>query len=161
VKLKRKKTLTKQNKIKIKTKLPNNLKYVFNCDNNILPIIIAKGLTSAQEKKFVKLLRDHKTIIGWTLADIKGISPLMCMHHIPLEDNAKPTRELPKRMNPPMIEVVKAEILKLLDALFIYPIKDSKWMALIHVVPKKTGIMMVKNKDDELIPTCISSDWRM
>jgi hypothetical protein len=68
---------------------------------------------------------------------------------------------LQKRLNPPMIEVVKAEILKLLDAWFIYPIKDSKWVAPIHVVPKKTGIMMVKSKDDELIPTCISSDWRM
>jgi hypothetical protein len=91
------------------------LKYVFNSDNNTLLVIIAKGLTRAQEKKFVKLLRNHKTIIGWTLADIKGIS-LMCMHHIPLEDNAKPTRKLQKRLNPPMIEVVKAEILKLLDA---------------------------------------------
>jgi hypothetical protein len=98
------------------TKLPDNLKYVFNGDNNTLLIIIAKGLISAQEKKFVKLLRDHKTIIGWTLADIKGISPSMCMHHIPLEDTTKPTRELKKRLNPPMIEVVKAEILKLLDA---------------------------------------------
>jgi len=95
--------------------LPDNLKYAFNSDNNILPIIIAKGLTSAQEKKFVKLLRNHITIIGWTLADIKGISPIMCMHHIPLEDNVKPTRKLQKRLNPPMIEVVKAEILKLLD----------------------------------------------
>jgi hypothetical protein len=38
------------------------------------------------------------------------------MHHIPLEDTAKPTRELQKRLNPPMIEVVKAKILKLLDA---------------------------------------------
>ena len=60
-----------------------------------------------------------------------------------------------------MMEVVKAEILKLLDAGVIYPITDSKWVAPIHVVPKKTGIMLVKNKNDELIPTRISSGWRM
>jgi hypothetical protein len=64
----------------------------------------------------MKFLCDHKTIIGWTLADIKGISPSMCMHHILLEDNVRPTREMHRRLNPPMMEVVKAEILKLLDA---------------------------------------------
>jgi hypothetical protein len=141
--------------------LPDNLKYVFIGDNNTLPVIIATGLTNTQEEKLVKLLCDHKTAIGWTLADIKGISPSICMHHILLEDNAKPTREMQKRLNPPMMEVVKAEILKLLDAGVIYPITDSKWVAPIHVVPKKTGITLVKNKNDELIPTRISSGWRM
>ena len=109
----------------------------------------------------MKLLYDHKTAIGWTLADIKGISPSLCMHHILLEDNAKPTREIQKRLNPSMMEVVKAEILKLLDASVIYPITDSKWVAPIHVVPKKTGITLVKNKNDDLISTHISSGWRM
>ncbi|KAL9405303.1 hypothetical protein Peur_002275 [Populus x canadensis] len=141
--------------------LPDNLKYVFIGDNNTLPVIIASGLTNTQEEKLVKLLCDHKTTIGWTLADIKGISPSMCMHHILLEDNVKPTREMQRRLNPPMMEVVKAEILKLLDAGVIYPITDSKWVAPIHVVPKKTGITLVKNKNDELIPTRISSGWRM
>ena len=45
-----------------------------------------------------------------------------------------------------MMEVVKVEILKLLDAGVIYPITDSKWVASIHMVPKKTGIMLVKKK---------------
>ena len=138
-----------------------NLKYLFIDDNNTLLVIITKGLTSAQEEKLVKLLCDHKTTIGWTLADIKGISPSMCIHHIPLEDNTKPTREMQRRLNPPIIDVVKAEILKLLDTWVIYPITDSKWVAPIHVVPKKTGITLVKNKKDELIPTRILCGWRM
>jgi hypothetical protein len=137
--------------------LPDNLKYVFIGDNYTLPVIIVKGLISAQEEILVKLLSDHKTSIGWTLTDIKGISPSMCMHHILLEDNAKPMRAIQRRLNPPMIEVVKAEILKLLDSGVIYPITDSKWVAPIHVVSKKTGITLVKNTHDELIPTCISS----
>jgi hypothetical protein len=70
-------------------------------------------------------------------------------------------KEMQRRLNPLMIEVVKAEILKLLDVGFIYLITDSKWVTPIHVVPKKTIIKMVKNKDDELISTCISSGWRM
>ena len=72
--------------------LPDNLKYVFIGDNNTLLVIIATSLTNTQEEKLVKLLCDHKTTIGWTLTDIKGISPSMCMHHILLEDNAKLTR---------------------------------------------------------------------
>jgi len=73
--------------------LPNNLKYVFIGDNNTFLVIIAKGLTNVQEEKLVKLC-DHKTTIGWTLFNIKGISPSMCMHLILLEDNWKPTREM-------------------------------------------------------------------
>ena len=137
--------------------LLDNLKYVFIGDNNELYIIIAKGLTSAQEEKLVRLLRDHKTTIGWTLADIKGINPSMCIYHILLEDNAKPTRKMERRLNSLMVEVMKAEILKLLDARVIYPITDNKWVVPIHVVPKKTRITLVKNKDDKLIPTRISS----
>ena len=129
--------------------LLNNLKDVFIGDNNTLPIIIAKGLTSAQEEKLVKLLCDHK------------ISPSMCMHHMLLEDNTKPIKKIQRRLNLPIIEVVKAEILKLLDVGVIYLITDSKWVVPIRVVPKKTGITMVKNKDDEFIPTRILSDWRM
>ena len=119
---------------------PDNLKYVFIGNNNTLPVNIVKGLTNTQEKKLMKLLRDHKTAIRWILVDIKGISPSICIHHIILEDNAKTIRKMQRRLNPPMIEVVKAEILKLLDARVIYPITDSKWVMSIHVVPKKTRI---------------------
>ena len=141
--------------------LPENLKYVFLGENNTLPVIIAKNLTSVQEKKLVNVLKEHRTAIGWTLADIKGISPSMCMHRILLEDGAKPTREMQRRLNPPMMDVVKTEILKLLDAGVIYPITDSKWVAPIHVVPKKTRLTVVKNARDELIPQRVHSGWRM
>ena len=137
-------------KIELKP-FPDNLKYIFIGDNNTTPIIITKRLTSAQEEKLVKWLCNHKIAIGCTLANNKGISPSMCMHRILLEENAKPTREMQRRLNPPMMEVVKAEILKLLDAGVIYPITNSKWMAPIHVVPKKNRIMQVKNKNDDLI----------
>jgi hypothetical protein len=50
----------------------------------------------------------------------------MCRHHILLEDNARPTKEIQRRLNLPMMEVVKADILKLLDVGVIYPIMDNK-----------------------------------
>ena len=53
----------------------------------------------------------HKNALGWTIADIEGISPLICTHIIYLEENAKPFREMQRRLNPNMIEVVKNKVI--------------------------------------------------
>ncbi|XP_024164442.1 uncharacterized protein LOC112171494 [Rosa chinensis] len=109
--------------------LPSHLKYVFLGESETLPVIIASDLCEEDEKKLLQVLQAHKIVIGWKIADIKGISPTMCMHRIHLEDNAKPTRDAQRRLNPPMKEVVRAEILKLLDVGVIYPISDSQWVS--------------------------------
>ncbi|KAM2897593.1 hypothetical protein COP2_007218 [Malus domestica] len=73
--------------------LPSHLKYVFLGDHETLPVIISSTLTAQEEAKLVRVLREYKTAIGWTLADIKGISPITCMHRILLEEGAKSFRE--------------------------------------------------------------------
>jgi hypothetical protein len=83
------------------------------------------------------------------------------MHKIHLEENAKPSKDPQRRLNPAMQEVVRAEVIKLLDAGIIYPFFDSKWVSPIHVVPKRAGLTEVKNKDDELVPTRVQSGWRV
>ncbi|GJQ98523.1 reverse transcriptase domain-containing protein [Tanacetum coccineum] len=60
-----------------------------------------------------------------------------------------------------MQEVVKKEIVKLLDTGIIYPIADSPWVSPIHCVPKKGGITVVTNKNDELVPTRTVTGWRV
>jgi hypothetical protein len=60
-----------------------------------------------------------------------------------------------------MKEVVKADVLKLLDVGIIYPILDSKWVSSVQVVPKKSGITVVKNEDEELILTRITIGSRV
>ncbi|RVW59151.1 Retrovirus-related Pol polyprotein from transposon 17.6 [Vitis vinifera] len=81
-----------------------------------------------------------KKAIGWQISDLKGISPLVCTHHIYMEDDAKPVRQPQRRLNPHMQEVVRGEVLKLLQAGIIYPISDSLWVSPTQVVPKKSGI---------------------
>ena len=78
-----------------------------------------------------------------------------------MEENAKTCQQPQRRLNPHMKEVVKTEVPKLLDAGIIYHISDSKWVNPTQVVPKKSGIIVVKNEKDELIPTRITSSWRM
>jgi len=101
----------------------------------------------------LRLLREHRKAIGYALDDLKGIHLSVCMHCILLEDNHKPTIAQHRMLNPNMQEVVKKEILKLLKAGIIYPISDSNWVSLVHVVPKKGGMTVVKNENNELIPT--------
>ncbi|CAN6544139.1 unnamed protein product [Malus baccata var. baccata] len=141
--------------------LPDHLKYVFLGDEETLPVIVSSSLTALEEEKLIRVLKEHKTAIGWTLADIKGISPTTCMHRIFLEEGAKPTREAQRRLNPQMMEVVKNEIIKLLDCGVIYPISDSRWVSPVQVVPKKSGVTVVKNAEDELVPTRIQTGWRV
>ncbi|KAM2145428.1 hypothetical protein ACFX1R_048976 [Malus domestica] len=141
--------------------LPDHLKYAFLGEEETLPIIVSSSLTALEEEKLIRVLKEHKTAIGWTLADIKGISPTTCMHRIFLEEGAKPTREAQRRLNPPMMEVVKKEIIKLLDCGVIYPISDSRWVSPVQVVPKKSGVTVVKNAEDELVPTRIQTGWRV
>ncbi|CAN6678271.1 unnamed protein product [Malus baccata var. baccata] len=141
--------------------LPSHLKYVFLGEQETLPVIISSSLTTQEEDKLVRVLREYRTAIGWTLADIKGISPTTCMHRILLEEGAKPSREAQRRLNPPMMDVVKKEIIKLLDCGVIYPISDSHWVSPVQVVPKKSRVIVVKNEDNELVPTRIQTGWRV
>ncbi|KAK8628323.1 hypothetical protein V6N13_064032 [Hibiscus sabdariffa] len=94
--------------------LPKNLKYVSLGDNDTLLVIVSNKLNEKEESDLIEVLRKHKEAIGWTIADMKGLSPSTCMHKIKVEENAKPTREGKRRLNSPIKEVVKKEIQKLL-----------------------------------------------
>ncbi|GJZ87824.1 putative nucleotidyltransferase, ribonuclease H [Tanacetum coccineum] len=68
---------------------------------------------------------------------------------------------LRRRLNPKVQDVVKDEIVRLLDSGLIYPISDSPWVSPIHVVPKKGGMIVVLNENNELIPSRIVTGWRV
>ncbi|GKA36647.1 reverse transcriptase domain-containing protein [Tanacetum coccineum] len=70
-----------------------------------------------------------------------------------MEDDYKPTVQSQRRVNLKIHEVIKKEVLKLLDIGMIYPISDNPWVSPVHCVPKKGGITVVANEENELIPT--------
>ncbi|KAL5570611.1 hypothetical protein UlMin_027186 [Ulmus minor] len=123
--------------------LPSHLRYAYLGEVSTLPVIISAQLTETQEGQLLKVLRKFKKAIGWTLADIKGISPSFYMHKILLEDSSKNSIEAQRRLNPIMKEVVKKEIIKWLDAGIIYPISDSSWVSPVQCVPKKGGMKII------------------
>ena len=110
----------------------------------------------------MEILRKYKKAIAWSIDDLKGINPSICMHKILLEENAKTYIEHQRRLNPVMKEVVKKGILKWLNVGFIYVISDSPWVSLVHVVPRNGGFTVIRNeKNDLMIPIRIVTSWRV
>ena len=141
--------------------LPEHLKYAFLGQGETLPVIIASDLMQEQEQALLRVLHNHKAAIGWTIADLKGISPAVCMHRIITDPATKPSRDTQRRLNPNMREVVKKEVLKWLDAGIIYPISDSTWVSPTQTVPKKAGITIVENSNGEKMTTRPVTGWRV
>ncbi|RVW27011.1 Retrovirus-related Pol polyprotein from transposon 17.6 [Vitis vinifera] len=111
--------------------LPVELKYTYLEENNQCPVVISSSLTSHQENCLMEVLK------------------------------SKANSSISKKLNPHLQEVVRAEVLKLLQAGIIYPISDSPWVSPTQVVPKKSGITVVQNEKGEEITTRLTSGWRV
>ncbi|GJU21139.1 reverse transcriptase domain-containing protein [Tanacetum coccineum] len=114
--------------------LPPHLEYAFLEENNKLPIIISKDLSNDEKTALIKIL---------------------------LEEDYEPTVQHRRRVNPKIHDVIKKEVEKLLDAGLIYPISDSPWVSPVHCVPKKGGMTVVTNDENELVPTRLVTGWRV
>ena len=125
------------------------------------PVIISARLSDDEEQKLLKILKNYQESIAWSIDELKGISPSICMHKLLLGESAKPSVEHQRRLNPVMKEVVRKEVLKWLNAVFIYAISDSPWVSPVHVVPKKGGFIVIRNEKNELIPTRTVTRWRV
>ncbi|KAL4348910.1 hypothetical protein GQ457_17G010600 [Hibiscus cannabinus] len=153
-----------QPKGKFKDILVRMDKFIFHVDFLILdyeadeyaPIILGRPFLATS-----RVLTNFENALGWTIADIRGISPTICMHKILLDEKHKPTVDAQRRLNQAMKEVVRKEILKWLDAGIIYPISDSEWVSPVQCVPKKGGITVISNEKNELIPTRTVTGWRV
>ena len=141
--------------------LPEYLKHAFLQPKQAKSVIISAGLTELEEEKLLEILRKYKEAIAWSIEDLKGISPSIYMHKILLEENVKTSIEHQRRLNPVMKEVVRKEVLKWLNAGFIYAISNSPWVSPVHVVPKRGGFIVIRNEKNELIPIRTVIGWRV
>ncbi|GKD72154.1 reverse transcriptase domain-containing protein [Tanacetum coccineum] len=141
--------------------LPPHLEYAFLEGTKKLPVIIAKDLKDEEKAALIKVLKLHKRALAWQLSDIKGINPKFYTHKILMEDDFKPTVQHQRRVNLKIYEVIKNEVLKILDAGLIYPISNSPWVSPVHCVPKKGGFTIVEKDENKLIPTRLVTGWRI
>nr|GFA27910.1 reverse transcriptase domain-containing protein [Tanacetum cinerariifolium] len=141
--------------------LPPHLEYTFLGDNGKWPVIIAKDLSSNKKTALINVLKLRKKAIAWKLTDIKGVDPEFYSHKILLEEDYSPKVQSQRRVNPKIHDVIKKEVENLLDAGLIYPISDSPWVSPMHCVPKKGGMTVIKNDENELAPTRLVTGWRV
>nr|GEW21695.1 reverse transcriptase domain-containing protein [Tanacetum cinerariifolium] len=124
-------------------------------------LVILSLLKQNEKERLILVLKNHKEAFAWKTSDISGISPSFCKHKINFKDDVKPVIQRQLRLNPNMKKVIKKEIIKLLNDGIIYAIKDSPWVNLVHCVPKKGGMTVVTNEDNELVPTRTVTGWRV
>ncbi|GKF12786.1 hypothetical protein Tco_0050712 [Tanacetum coccineum] len=125
-------------KVELKA-LPDHLEYAFLQGDDKLSVVISSSLSAMQ----------------------KGIDPSFCTYKILMEEVYKPCVQPQRRLNPNLKEVVKKEVIKLLDVGIIYHTSDSPWVSPIQVVPKKGSMTVVRNEKNELIPQCTVIGWRV
>nr|GFA75876.1 reverse transcriptase domain-containing protein [Tanacetum cinerariifolium] len=147
-------------KVELK-ELPPHLEYAFLGNNGEWPVIIAKDLSLKEKTDLINVLKTQKKAIAWKLTDIKGIDPEFCSHKILLEEEHSPKVKSQRRVKPKIHDVIKKELEKLLDDGLIYPISDSPWVSPIHCVPKKGGMTVIKNDENELVPTRLVTGLRV
>nr|GEU29877.1 reverse transcriptase domain-containing protein [Tanacetum cinerariifolium] len=112
--------------------LPSHLEYAFLEETDKLPVIIAKDLKDVEKEALLKVLKSHKRAIDWKITDIKGIDPGFCTHKILMEEDYKPAVQSQRR----------------------------PWVSPVHYVPKKGGMTVVVNENNELITTRLVTGWR-
>jgi hypothetical protein len=132
--------------------LPKGLKYEFLGLDKTYPVIVSDKLSPEENEKLLIFLKKHGKVIGYSINDLKGLSPAFCTHRILMEDQCNPVVDHQRRLTHSMQEVVKKEVIKLLDAEIIYPVPHSEWVSPVHCVLKKGGLTVVKNEKNELIP---------
>jgi hypothetical protein len=141
--------------------LPPGLQYVLlNGDCETL-VTISYKLSNNETQRLVATLEKYWSIIGCSLKDLKRISPSLCTHRIPMEQDHKPICEHQRRLNNVTRDVVKKEVFKLLKVGVIYHVSDSERVNPVQVVPKKGGMTIIRHKKNELIPQRTVTDWRM
>nr|GEX40384.1 reverse transcriptase domain-containing protein [Tanacetum cinerariifolium] len=140
--------------------LAPHLEYVFLEGDDKLPVIIAKDLSVEEKTALIIVLMSHKRAIAWKLSDIKGIDLEFCTHKILMEDDFEPAVQHQRRINPKIYDVIKNEVLKLLDAGLIYPISDSPWETsttvfsmVFWVIFKFPSIRKIKKRPHSLVHT--------
>ena len=89
--------------------LPDTLKYAYLDEKKIYPVIVNANLSEYEEERLLEILWKHRKAIGYTMDDLKGISPFLCQYEINLEPDAKTVIDHQCRLNPKMKEVVRSE----------------------------------------------------
>nr|GEW42164.1 reverse transcriptase domain-containing protein [Tanacetum cinerariifolium] len=141
------------------------LEKLLNEDPFQLPPMDLKLAEESKEKSFIKEppeleLKELPSHLEYAFLKDSNKLPVIIAKNLKV-DEREALINSQRRVNPKIYDVIKKEVIKLLDAVMIYPISDSPWVSPIHCVPKKGGMTVVANENNELIPTRLVTGWRV
>jgi len=96
-------------------------------------VIISDKFSDEETYTLITVLEKHRAAFGYSLQDLRGISPILCTHCITTNPKIIPSREPQRRLRNTMREVVKKVVLKLLHAGIIYTVPHSEWVSPVQV----------------------------
>nr|GEZ52067.1 reverse transcriptase domain-containing protein [Tanacetum cinerariifolium] len=134
------------------------LEAFLNDDPSIPPLNQGNYLPQVRKELKICEAKTNKSSIDEPL---EGSDPEFCTHKILMEEDFEAAVQHQRRFNPKIHDVIKNEVLKLLDVGLIYPVSDSPWVSPVHRVPKNGSFTVVENEDNELILTCLVTGWRV
>ncbi|GJS31748.1 hypothetical protein Tco_0492368 [Tanacetum coccineum] len=114
-----------------------------------------------EKTSLINVLKNRKQAIAWKLSDIQGIDPEFCSHKILLEDDYEPSVQHQRRVNPKIHDVINQEVEKLLMRIGYIRYRVVQGLEPVHCVPKKGGMTVVKNEENELVPIRLVTGWRV
>nr|GEV27965.1 hypothetical protein [Tanacetum cinerariifolium] len=132
-----------------------------------LKICEAKSKKSSIDEPPEVELKDLPPYLEYAFLEGDDKLPVIIVKDLSMEEktalitDCEPAIQHQRRVNPKIHNVIKQEVLKLLDAGLIYPVSDSPWVSPLHCVPKKSGFTVVENKENELILTRLVTSWRV
>ncbi|GJU88449.1 reverse transcriptase domain-containing protein, partial [Tanacetum coccineum] len=130
--------------------LPHHLEYAYLHGDKSFPIILSFKMSEKEKMLLLQVLEKHRGAIAWKMSDIKGISPSFCTHKILMKDDFKPVIQPQRRLNPKVQDVVKNEIVKLLDPRLIYIISDSSWLLDREILPNSNSTRRLREDNFHL-----------
>ncbi|GJZ50156.1 hypothetical protein Tco_0604346 [Tanacetum coccineum] len=134
----------------------DNLEYVFLEEPSFLPVILSSQLSKENKNRLISVLKNHKQSFAWKTTDIHGICPSLCKHKIQLLDDKKPVVQKQRRLNPNIQEVVKKEIMKLLDIESVEVFMDDFFrLDILCLVP----LINIDKIASNIVKCSIASEW--
>jgi hypothetical protein len=91
------------------------------------------------KSKYAKFLKWYKNVFAWSYDDFKTYDTSVIEHKIPLKHGIKHFRHKLRQINPILLPVIERDAKKLVNGNIIVPLRQSKWVANLVPVQKKSG----------------------
>jgi hypothetical protein len=101
------------------------------------PTFVSTKLDPSLREPMIALLKEYSDCFSWDYTEMLGLDRSIVEHRLPLKKGFRPCQQRARQMRTEVLEEVKKEIEKMLEAEFIRPCRYAEWISNIVPVQKK------------------------